>query len=149
MYDHLINALKLLTNKLKDGDSPVRMIVSGLLEKDRRKMMDGLMGPQRQEQETRSVSPLQSPQSLLRELGFLLLHSIGLRQNPNSRSLLVRFLLSLVELGLFRLGSTVPRQPRQLSLQKVAKSVGVGEARPPGFAKYSATSVSESEHVEI
>ena len=28
-----------------------------------------------------------------------------------------------------------------------AESVGVGEARPPGFAKYSATSVSESELV--
>ena len=31
----------------------------------------------------------------------------------------------------------------------IAKSVGMGEARPPGFAKYSSTSVSESELVEL
>ena len=31
-------------NQQKDGDSPVRMIVPGLLEKCRRKTMDGLRG---------------------------------------------------------------------------------------------------------
>ena len=39
--DNLINALKLLANQQEDGDSPVRMIVPRLLEKNRRKIMDG------------------------------------------------------------------------------------------------------------
>ena len=40
--DNLISALKLLPNQQKDGNSPVRMIVPGFLEKSRRKRMDGL-----------------------------------------------------------------------------------------------------------
>ena len=40
--DNLINMLKLLANKQKDGDSQVRMIVPGLPKKSRRKSMDGL-----------------------------------------------------------------------------------------------------------
>ena len=42
MCDNLINALKLLAKQRKDGDSPVRMIVPGLLEKSRRKVTDEL-----------------------------------------------------------------------------------------------------------
>ena len=38
----MINALKLLANQQRDGDSHVRMIVPGLLERSRRKMFDGL-----------------------------------------------------------------------------------------------------------
>ena len=36
MCDNLSNALKLLANQQKDGDSPVKMVVQGLL-----KIMDG------------------------------------------------------------------------------------------------------------
>ena len=39
---NLINSLKLLTNQQKDGDSPVEHIVTGLLEKSRRGIMEGL-----------------------------------------------------------------------------------------------------------
>ena len=38
----MINALKFLTNQQKDGDSPVGKIVSGLLEKSRSRITDGL-----------------------------------------------------------------------------------------------------------
>ena len=44
--DNLINALKLLANQpnqQKDGDSSVGIIVPGLLENSRRKIMDGLL----------------------------------------------------------------------------------------------------------
>ena len=40
--DNLINALKLLTNQQKDGDSPVGQMVTGLLERSRSGMMGGL-----------------------------------------------------------------------------------------------------------
>ena len=39
---NLINALNLLSNQQKDGDSPNRLIVPGLQEESRRKIMDGL-----------------------------------------------------------------------------------------------------------
>ena len=39
--DNLIHALKLLANQQNDGDSPVGKIAPGLLEKRRRKIMDG------------------------------------------------------------------------------------------------------------
>ena len=42
MCDNLINALELLANLQKDGDSPVKMVVPGLLERSRRRIMDGL-----------------------------------------------------------------------------------------------------------
>ena len=42
MCENLINSLKLLTNQQKDGDSPVENIATGLLEKSRKGMMDGL-----------------------------------------------------------------------------------------------------------
>ena len=37
-----INALKLLANQQKDGDSPIQSIVTGLHERSRRGIMDGL-----------------------------------------------------------------------------------------------------------
>ena len=40
--DNLINAVKLLASPQKDGDSPVKMVVQGPLEKSRLKIMDGL-----------------------------------------------------------------------------------------------------------
>ena len=40
--DNLINALMLLPNRQKDGGGPVKMVVPGLLEKSRLRMMDGL-----------------------------------------------------------------------------------------------------------
>ena len=40
--DNLINGLKLWTNQQKDGDSPVGSIVTGLREKSRKGIMDGL-----------------------------------------------------------------------------------------------------------
>ena len=40
--DDLINALKLLANQQKDGDSPVKMVVTGLWKKSRLRIMDGL-----------------------------------------------------------------------------------------------------------
>ena len=40
--DNLINALRLLANLQKDGDSPIRSIVTGLHEGGRRAFMDGL-----------------------------------------------------------------------------------------------------------
>ena len=39
--ENLINALKILTNQQKDGDSQVGTIVTGLLEKSRSKIVDG------------------------------------------------------------------------------------------------------------
>ena len=41
LCDDLINALKLLANQLKDGDSPTQSIVPGLQEKSRRGIIDG------------------------------------------------------------------------------------------------------------
>ena len=40
--DNLINSLKLVTSQQKDGDSPAEIIVTGLLEKSRNSVMDGL-----------------------------------------------------------------------------------------------------------
>ena len=37
-----INALKLLANHQKDGDSPIQSIVTGLHERSRKGIMDGL-----------------------------------------------------------------------------------------------------------
>ena len=42
LCDNLINALKLLANQQKDGDSPIQSIVTGLHAKRRRGIMDGL-----------------------------------------------------------------------------------------------------------
>ena len=40
--ENLINALKLLANQQKDGDSPVQSIVTGLCERSRKGIMEGL-----------------------------------------------------------------------------------------------------------
>ena len=42
MCDNMVNALKLLANQQKDGDSPAEMVVPDLLDKSRLKTMDGL-----------------------------------------------------------------------------------------------------------
>ena len=42
LCDNLINALKLLANQQKDGESPIQSIVTGLRERSRRDIMDGL-----------------------------------------------------------------------------------------------------------
>ena len=42
MCENLIDALKLLTNQQKDGDSPVKMVVQGLQERIRLRIMSGL-----------------------------------------------------------------------------------------------------------
>ena len=42
LCDNLINELKLLANQQKDGDSPIRSIVTVLHEKSRRGIMEGL-----------------------------------------------------------------------------------------------------------
>ena len=42
LCDNMVNALELLTNQQKDGDSPIRSIVTGLHERSRRGIMDGL-----------------------------------------------------------------------------------------------------------
>ena len=42
LCDNLINALKLLANQQKDGDSPIQSIVTGLQDKSRKGIMDGL-----------------------------------------------------------------------------------------------------------
>ena len=42
MCDNVINALKLLANQQKDGDSPVKMVVPDLPEKSRPRIMNGL-----------------------------------------------------------------------------------------------------------
>ena len=42
MCDNLINALKLLANLQIDGDGPVKMVVQGLQERSRPRLMDGL-----------------------------------------------------------------------------------------------------------
>ena len=42
LCDKLINALKLLANQQKDGDRPIQSIVTGLHERNRRGVMDGL-----------------------------------------------------------------------------------------------------------
>ena len=40
--ESLINALKLLANQQRDGDSPIQSIVSGLREKSRERITNGL-----------------------------------------------------------------------------------------------------------
>ena len=45
LCDNLIHALKLLANQQKDGDSPIQIIVTGLHERSRRGIMDGLFCP--------------------------------------------------------------------------------------------------------
>ena len=42
LCDDLVNALKLLANQQKDGDSPIQSIITGLHERSRRGIMDGL-----------------------------------------------------------------------------------------------------------
>ena len=42
LCDNLVNALKLLANQQKDGDSPIQSIITGLHERSRRGIMDGL-----------------------------------------------------------------------------------------------------------
>ena len=42
LCDNLINALKLLANPQKNGDSLIQSIVTGLHERNRRGIMDGL-----------------------------------------------------------------------------------------------------------
>ena len=42
LCDNLINALKLLANQQIDGDSPIQGTVTGLHERSRRGIMDGL-----------------------------------------------------------------------------------------------------------
>ena len=42
LCDNLINALKLVENQQKDGDSPIQSIVTGLHDRSRRGIMDGL-----------------------------------------------------------------------------------------------------------
>ena len=42
LCENLINALKLLTTKQTDGDSPIQSIVTGLQERSRKGIMDGL-----------------------------------------------------------------------------------------------------------
>ena len=41
LCDNLVNALKLLANQQKDGDSPIQSIVTCLHERRRRGIMDG------------------------------------------------------------------------------------------------------------
>ena len=40
--DNLVNALKLLANQQKEGDSPIQTIVTGLHERSRKGIMEGL-----------------------------------------------------------------------------------------------------------
>ena len=42
LCDNLINALKLMANQQKDGDSSIQSIVTGLHQRNRRGIMDGL-----------------------------------------------------------------------------------------------------------
>ena len=42
LCDNFTNSLRLLTNQQKDGDSPVECTVTGLLEKSRKGILDGL-----------------------------------------------------------------------------------------------------------
>ena len=42
LCDNLINALKLPANQQEDGDSPIQSIATGLHERSRRDIMDGL-----------------------------------------------------------------------------------------------------------
>ena len=42
LCENLINALKLLANKQKDGDSPIQSFVIGLCERSRKRIMEGL-----------------------------------------------------------------------------------------------------------
>ena len=42
LCENLINALKLLANQQKDGDSPIQSIVTGLRERSRKGSMEGL-----------------------------------------------------------------------------------------------------------
>ena len=40
--ENLINALKLLANQQKDGDSPIQSVVTGLCDRSRKGIMEGL-----------------------------------------------------------------------------------------------------------
>ena len=42
LCENSINALKLLANQQKDGDSPIQCIVTGLCERSRKGIMEGL-----------------------------------------------------------------------------------------------------------
>ena len=42
LSENLINALELLANQQKDGDSPMQSIVTGLCERSRKGIMEGL-----------------------------------------------------------------------------------------------------------
>ena len=42
MCENLINALKLLANQQKDGDSPIQSVVTGFCERSRKGIMEGL-----------------------------------------------------------------------------------------------------------
>ena len=42
LCENLMNALKLLANQQRDGDSPIQNIVTGMQERSRRSIMDGL-----------------------------------------------------------------------------------------------------------
>ena len=42
LCDNLINALELLANQQKDGDSPIQSVVTGLCERSRKGIMEGL-----------------------------------------------------------------------------------------------------------
>ena len=42
LCDNQVNALKLLANQQKDGDSPIHSIITGLHERSRRGIVDGL-----------------------------------------------------------------------------------------------------------
>ena len=42
LCENLINALKLLANQQKDGDGPVQSNVTGLCERSRKGIMEGL-----------------------------------------------------------------------------------------------------------
>ena len=42
LCDNLINAHKLLANQQKDGDSPIQSVVTGLCERSRKGIVEGL-----------------------------------------------------------------------------------------------------------
>ena len=45
LCENLINALKLLTNQQKDGDSPIQRTVAGFCERSRKGTIEGGRGP--------------------------------------------------------------------------------------------------------
>ena len=51
---NLVSALKLLANQLKDGDSPIQSIVTGLCERSRKGIMEGWRHFEEQRQSSRS-----------------------------------------------------------------------------------------------